>query len=658
MPHLNAYYSAPITQFLKTSEHEILGTMAHNGNFPLELSQRNAWESEIDILKDQLAGFDGHLFLEFEVPRLGSRIDAVLALNHLLFILEFKVGESAIHQSDLNQTWDYALDLKNFHEGSHLLNIVPVLIATNSAQTSDVVFENHRDGVLRPIASPAKGITTFIKSALKAIKGSDFSAEVWARSIYKPTPTIIEAAQRLFAENSVDAITRSDAGKQNLAVTAKSVEQIVAEAEVQTKKVIIFVTGVPGAGKTLVGLTIATNKRDEGVSRAVFLSGNGPLVEVLNEALTQDEYERTKNQIPKPRKGDIRQKVKAFIQNVHHFRDDGIRSSAAPSDHVVIFDEAQRAWNKKMTSDFMQRKKRQKNFDFSEPEFLISYMDRRDDWAAVICLVGGGQEINRGEAGISAWLDAVREKFSDWEVYLSGSLTDKEYAAGNAIAHLEGVSNVRYDSDLHLKTSIRSFRSENVSNFVKALLDRETKLAQEHLSALREKFPIYITRDLEAAKSWIRKQTGGTERSGIVASSGAQRLRPHSIDVRIPINPCHWFLKPADDIRSSNFMEEAATEFHVQGLELDWVCVNWDADLRLGADGWNYHSFRGNGWQNVHNEDRRRYLLNSYRVLLTRARQGMVIFVPSGDYNDATRLPEYYDTTFDYLTQIGLSVIS
>lgn len=651
---LNAYYSAPLTQFLETSDHEILGAMAHNGNFSLELAQRNAWVSEIKILKDQLDGLDGYLFLEFEVPRLGSRIDAVLALGHLLFILEFKVGESVIHNSDLNQAWDYALDLKNFHEGSHQLTIIPILIATNSAKASHLALEHHRDGILRPVACSAEDISAIIQSALKIIEGCAFSAEVWAQSVYKPTPTIIEAAQRLFAENSVDAITRSDAGKQNLAVTAKSVEQIVTQAEAQKNKVIIFVTGVPGAGKTLVGLTIATNKRDQGASHAVFLSGNGPLVDVLNEALTQDEYERTKDQVPKPRKGDIRQKVKAFIQNVHHFRDDGVRSLAAPSDHVVIFDEAQRAWNKKMTSDFMQRKKGQKDFDFSEPEFLISYMDRRDDWAAIICLVGGGQEINRGEAGISAWLDAVREKFSDWEVYLSDSLTDKEYAAGNAIAHLEGVSKVRYDSDLHLKTSIRSFRSESVSNFVKALLDIETKLAQKHLGELHKKFPIYITRNLDAAKSWIKRQTGGTERSGIVASSGAQRLRPHAIDVRIPINPCHWFLKPSDDIRSSNFMEEAATEFHVQGLELDWVCVNWDADLRLSPDGWNYHSFRGNGWQNVHNKDRRRYLLNSYRVLLTRARQGMIIFVPPGNKEDATRLPEYYDATFDYLIEIGL----
>ncbi|MGE9269252.1 MAG: DNA/RNA helicase domain-containing protein, partial [Verrucomicrobiales bacterium] len=487
--HLNAYYSAPLEQFLQTSEREILGTMAHNGNFSLELTQRNAWEAEIQILKDQLSGLEGHLFLEFEVPRIGSRIDAVVALGPILFILEFKVGESAIHSADLNQAWDYALDLKNFHEGSHPLKILPLLIATNAAGGSNLPLEHHRDGVFRPLSASTNEIRKVIQSAIHSIDGPPFTAEEWARSVYKPTPTIIEAAQRLFAKNSVDAITRSDAGKQNLAVTAKSVEAIVEKAQTERKKVIIFVTGVPGAGKTLVGLTIATNKRGQGASHAVFLSGNGPLVEVLNEALTQDEYERTKDEIPRPRKGDIRQKVKAFIQNVHHFRDDGIRSTAAPSDHVVIFDEAQRAWNKEMTSDFMQRKKGLKNFEFSEPEFLISYMDRRKDWAAVICLVGGGQEINRGEAGISAWLDAIRERFSGWEVYMSDSLTDKEYAAGNAITHLRGVSKVNFAADLHLRTSIRSFRAENVSNFVKALLDMETELAREHLAALRGKFP-------------------------------------------------------------------------------------------------------------------------------------------------------------------------
>lgn len=631
--------------------------MTSNGNFSLELTQRDAWEEEIAILKDQLCGIAGYVFLEFDVPRIGSRIDAVVATGPLLIIIEFKVGESEYRRADLNQAWDYALDLKNFHEGSHQLTILPLLVATEATASVENLSDHHRDDVYIPMQVNRLGIRKLVDLSLEQIQGAGYSATKWAESIYKPTPTIIEAAQRLFSDHSVEAITQHDAGKENLAITARKVERLIETAEAKKQKTIIFVTGVPGAGKTLVGLTIATNKRADNGTHAVFLSGNGPLVDVLNEALTQDEYARTADQKPRPRKGEIRQKVKAFIQNIHHFRDAGIRSAAAPSDRVVIFDEAQRAWNKEMTSDFMRRKKGQRDFNHSEPEFLISYLDRHPDWSVIVCLVGGGQEINRGEAGISAWLDAIREHYPNWNVYLSETLTDSEYAAGAAISHLNGVSSVGYDSDLHLKSSIRSFRSENVSNFVKALLDRERELAQQHYSALKEKYPIRITRDLDLAKNWIRKQAGGTERFGMVASSGAQRLRPHSIDIRVPVNPCHWFLKDSEDVRSSNHLEEAATEFHVQGLELDWVCVNWDADLRHTTHGWDYNAFKGSRWQKVKKDERQQYLLNSYRVLLTRARQGMVIFVPLGDKNDPTRPPEFYQPIADYLISFGIPLL-
>jgi hypothetical protein len=657
MQILNAYFQSPIADFMQKSANEILGDMASNGNFSLELTQRDAWEEEIAILKDQLCGITGYVFLEFDVPRIGSRIDAVVATGPLLIILEFKVGELEHRRADLNQAWDYALDLKNFHEGSHQLTILPLLVATEATTSTEALSDHHRDGVYTPMQVNRLGIRKIIELGLEQISGASYSATQWAESIYKPTPTIIEAAQRLFSDHSVEAITQHDAGKENLAITARKVEKLIEAAEATKQKTIIFVTGVPGAGKTLVGLTVATNKRADNDTHAVFLSGNGPLVEVLNEALTQDEYTRTADQKPRPRKGEIRQKVKAFIQNIHHFRDAGIRSSAAPSDRVVIFDEAQRAWNKAMTSDFMRRKKGQRDFNHSEPEFLISYLDRHPDWSVIVCLVGGGQEINRGEAGISAWLDAIREHHPNWNVYLSDTLTDSEYAAGDAISHLNGVSSIGYDSDLHLKSSIRSFRSENVSNFVKALLDRELELAQQHYRALKEKYPIRITRDLDKAKRWIRKQAGGTERYGMVASSGAQRLRPHAIDIRVPVNPCHWFLKDSDDVRSSNHLEEAATEFHVQGLELDWVCVNWDADLRHTTEGWDYNAFKGSRWQKVKKDDRQQYLLNSYRVLLTRARQGMVIFVPLGDKSDPTRPPEFYQPIADYLLSFGIPLL-
>jgi hypothetical protein len=387
----------------------------------------------------------------------------------------------------------------------------------------------------------------------------------------------------------------------------------------------------------------------------VFLSGNGPLVSVLQEALTRDEFKRTRGD---ERKGAIRQKVKPFIQNVHHFRDEGVRNKEAPPfDHVVIFDEAQRAWDLAKTSDFMRRRKKIQDFKMSEPEFLIEYLDRHQEWAVIICLVGGGQEIHTGEAGIAAWLDAIRDGFQHWQVSISPDLVDSEYAAGHALALLESNPKVVVNRDkrLHLASSMRSFRSERVSAFVKALLDCDETQARKLFGDVSVRYPIALTRDLNRAKQWIRAHARGSERFGMVASSQAQRLKPHSIDVRVNVDPVQWFLNDRHDTRSSYYLEDAATEFQVQGLELDWMCVTWDADLRLHRpSAWHYHSFRGDKWTTVQKEDRRRYLLNAYRVLLTRARQGMVIFVPPGDDEDPTRKRAFYDGTFEYLHGLGL----
>lgn len=631
--------------------------MTDCGQFNLEISQRNAWRDQIQILKESLNGVEGTIFFEFDVPRIGSRIDCVLLVGAVLFLLEFKVGESEYRKADYNQTWDYALDLKNFHKESHNCPIIPVLIATEASNSDDRLTYAHEDGVYPPIRSNRRGIRNLILKGNVVSDGPSIDPVCWSQSPYQPTPTIIEAAQRLFAHHSVDSIARHDAGAVNLTKTSKKVEQLIDLAEQRNEKAIIFVTGVPGAGKTLVGLNVATKKRNDVSTHAVFLSGNGPLVEVLSEALTRDEIQRLSADGIRSRKGLIKQKVKAFIQNVHHFRDEGIRIEGPPSDHVVIFDEAQRAWDQKKTSDFMARKKNQPGFSHSEPDFLISFMNRHEDWAVVICLVGGGQEIHQGEAGISAWLDAIRESFPDWKVYLSSSLTDSEYAAGQAIKHLRGVKQIHTDVDLHLAASMRSFRAENVSNFVKALLDCETQKASRILLSIESRYPIRITRNLTTAKNWITKKARGTERYGIVASSGAQRLKPHAIDIRVSINPVHWFLNSADDTRSSFYLEDAATEFQIQGLELDWICVSWDADLRFSVDGWDYNSFRGSKWTKIHKIDRRQYLINAYRVLLTRARQGMVIFLPEGEPNDPTRSAEFYDDTYRFLCGIGIKEI-
>jgi hypothetical protein len=476
---------------------------------------------------------------------------------------------------------------------------------------------------------------------------------------YEPSPTIIEAARALYSRHSVEAISRSDAGARNLRVTSRSVEAVIDQARTAREKAIVFVTGVPGSGKTLVGLNVATrHRRTEEPTHSVFLSGNGPLVAVLQEALTRDEVARQHRRGAPVRVGAIRQQVKPFIQNVHHFRDEGIRNPTdAPPDHVVVFDEAQRAWNAAKTSDFMQRRKKLAGFTQSESEVLISYMDRHNDWAVIVCLVGGGQEIHTGEAGIAAWLDAIRERFPDWRVYVSPDLTDSEYAAGHALDALASHRHVVRDEAFHLAVSLRSFRSESVSAFVKAVLDCDKPRAREMLRQVSDRYPLALSRDLGRAKRWIRAHARGSERYGLVASSQAQRLKPHAIDVRVDINPIHWFLNDAADTRSSYYLEDAATEFQIQGLELDWICMTWDADLRMQGERWRHHSFKGKKWERMNAPERQQYLLNAYRVLLTRARQGMVIFVPQGDASDPTRDPKFYDETFEYLSELGIEQV-
>lgn len=635
----------------------VVGELTLRSEFSVDENQRDAWMSEVALLREAIRSFEGAIFLEYVVPRIGSRIDAVLIIGPALIVLEFKVGSNEYKRGDENQVWDYALDLKNFHQASHKAPIFPVLVATLAGDEPTAIPAAHSDGVYRPMRTNSHGLRTLIELICRTAKGLTLDSYQWGLSPYRPTPTIIQAAQALYANHSVHAIARNDAGE-NLSSTSTAVERIVSRARWERKRAIVFITGVPGAGKTLVGLNLATRKIEESTStHAVYLSGNAPLVKVLREALTRDEILRLRKRRIRKSKAEVGQPIKAFIQNVHHFRDAGLRSDEAPSDHVVIFDEAQRAWDREMTASFMQRKKGRPNFSQSEPEFLISYLDRHRDWAVVVCLVGGGQEINRGEAGISAWLDAVRDHFPEWEVYAPGNLLGPEYSAETALRSLKGRANLAFDPGLHLSVSMRSFRAERVSDFVHSLLECEDNRAHELLSAVAAKYPIVVTRDLNRAKLWVRSHARGNERIGLVASSAAHRLKPHAIDIRVTIDPVHWFLNPDDDPRSSMYLEDAATEFQVQGLELDWACVSWDADLRLVGQHWEYHAFVGSRWNRVLKLERRRYLKNAYRVLLTRARQGMAIFVPPGDASDPTRLPAFYDSTYAYLAKLGIAEI-
>ena len=601
----------------------------------------------------------GAIYFEFVVPRLGKRIDVLALIDHVIFVIEFKVGETLFTRSAVDQVWDYALDLKNFHETSHNCVIAPILVATNSKNVQGIISSSHHnDWVLEPINTSPELLSEAITAVLRISSGKAINKVTWEEGRYRPTPTIIEAASALYGNHSVTELSRSDAGEKNLARTSVAIGDLIVQSQAKRQKVICFVTGVPGAGKTLVGLDVATKYMDaKSDLHSVYLSGNGPLVSILREALTRDEVARKKTAGHKLRKGEARKAVDAFIQNVHHFRDAYLTDAQPPVDHVVIFDEAQRAWTLEQTTQFMARKKGWPDFNRSEPDFLISCLDRHPDWAVVVCLVGGGQEINTGEAGIGEWLRAIHHSYPEWGVHISAQLLDSEYGAGQALAMLQSRDNVCFNEDLHLAVSMRSFRAEHVSTFIKHLLDRQRESAIAVLQLVADRYPIAVTRNFEKAKQWLRDKARGSERFGMVVSSQAMRLKPHAIDVRSPMDPVHWFLDEKEDVRSSYYLEDVATEFHVQGLELDWACVVWDADLRCGEDDWEYRSFVGSKWQKVHLPHRQMYLKNAYRVLLTRARQGMVIVVPVGDSSDPTRDPVFYDPIYKYLVSLGIQEI-
>lgn len=656
-------YGASLSAFLTEDVNSIVGKLLLRSGGSVELTQRNAWAQQIEILKAtpwQPSWLKiAHIYFELTVPRLGRRADVVILIGHVMFIFEFKVGEKSFSRYALDQVWDYALDFKNFHDASHDICIVPVQVSTEAtAQAFRIESTLHNDKLAKPIGIAAGQIASAIAAGLQALQGPDIDVYRWEQGRYLPTPTIVEAARALYAGHAVEEISRSGAEAVNLSMTSKAVDRIIEVSREKGRKAICFVTGVPGAGKTLVGLDVANRHLDrDSETYSVFLSGNGPLVAVLREALVRDRVESAKESGGSIKKVEARKEVDAFIQNVHHFRDEYLRDEGAPPEHVVLFDEAQRAWNVAQTSSFMKLKKGRSDFEYSEPEFLISCLDRHADWSVVVCLVGSGQEINTGEGGISEWFEAIERRFQSWDVYLSPNLAEAEYQGGDVFQRVLSRPNTHQDQSLHLATSMRSFRAESLSRFVREVLDLEVDSAAKTLSELKERYPIRLTRDLARAKTWLREQARGSERFGLVVSSQAERLKPYAIDVRVKTDPVKWFLDGKDDTRSSYYLEDVATEFQVQGLELDWACVVWDGDLRFSRDGWAHHQFRGSRWNRINKPERQRYLENAYRVLMTRARQGMVIVVPEGSDDDPTRSSGFYDPTYSYLKSLGLQEI-
>jgi hypothetical protein len=651
---IKAYYAATVSSFLKEDAERVLGVLASEHHHALEEQQRSAWLQQLSILKANLVGQpDARVFIEFYIPRMGKRADVVLIAKNIVFVIEFKAGASRHTSSAFDQVEDYALDLKNFHEGSHSVPIVPLLVSTNAEPQPTPQLKFARDLVASPVAANKDDLGAVIDGICASQSFPSLDIEEWIVKGYRPTPTIVEAAETLYRTHSVVDITRYDAGAKNLRETAAGVTAVIDQARQKSVKAICFVTGVPGSGKTLAGLNIATLRSDKhSDEHAVFLSGNGPLVDVLREALARDKAMRDKVS-----KKTAQREVRSFIQNIHHFRDNYVGNVEIPIEKVVVFDEAQRAWTREQATDFMRRKRSQPDFNMSEPEFLISVMDRHQDWCTVVCLVGEGQEINTGEAGLSEWINALEARFPKWEIYVSPRISLMDSHPDSRIKKFIASPRVHADERLHLAVSIRSFRAEALSEFVGQILDNAPGEARAAYKKIANTYPIYLTRDLAASKSWLKSQARGTERFGLVASSGAQRLRPEGIHIKAKIEPENWFLNSSTDVRSSFYLEDVASEFAVQGLELDWVGVCWDGDLYHNGESWTHQAFKGTIWQSVNNEANRVYLKNAYRVILTRARQGMILFVPKGDLTDRTRPPHFYDGTFEYLRSCGIPVL-
>ena len=677
-----SYYYANCEDFLIASEAEIRDEIVqHSMQFDLTAQQNIAWNEEIRILKQVMRELgDGQIAFEYTIPRMGRRVDVVIIRKGQIFLLEFKVFEDEYPKHAVDQAVDYAVDLHNFHEASHETDLFPVLVCTAApAVPNNVELRNH---IATPMRCNEQNLASEIKRISEAFDTTkEVDANAWVNSSYKPTPTIIEAAQALYAGHDVREISHKESDDNDIAVTTACIDEIIENSKRNGWKSICFVTGVPGAGKTLVGLNIANrrhrfNTGDE--EHAVFLSGNEPLVTVLREALTRDQNEKRKQRCADCKatnpdhdctgcefdltKGQIFAETKSFIQMIHWFRDDSLlEGHPAPIDKIAIFDEAQRAWKKEQLSKFMRTKKGQPHFNMSEPECLIEYMNRHQDWATIVCLVGGGQEIHDGEAGISEWFNALNTYFPDWKVFCSDRMTDSEYVGDSSVDELLSNVELHKRSELHLSVSMRSFRSELVSAFAKAVIDVDVDEARRLYAQITEqnadgsmKYPILLTRDLAKAKQWVKDVSLGTERYGIVASSGAKRLRADGVIVPKDIEVEKWFLNGKDDVNSSYFMEVAVSEFKIQGLEIDYAVVAWEGDFRFVNGEFTYNSFSGSSWSKVNKKIDQDYLKNSYRVLLTRSRQGFIIYVPKGSDEDATRNPAFYDETYAYLKSIGV----
>jgi hypothetical protein len=664
-----SFYRADFATFLHHSTDEVLGPLLRS--YPhneLQKRQVKAWEVEIKTLKaacEEIVRVDAatsrwSLLLEYPIPRRQKRLDAVILADDVILCLEFKTEDKAYSLQAQRQIEDYALDLRDFHEASRRRRLVPIVIvpkalAVDHTKSHFAFDESVRDVRLTNSPELASTLISAFRDEHQPVS-STIDPNAWDNSPYHPVPTIIEAAETLFAGHNVRELAHSHAGAINLTRTSDRLVEIIQQAQRNSEKVVCFVTGVPGAGKTLAGLNVVHNPalRRDGRPAGVFLSGNGPLVKIVSAAIARDHKRRLQEQ------GGERT-IATFIQNVHAFVKEGLeKPDKAPVERVTVFDEAQRAWN-------ADQNRKKNGLEISEPETMLSIMNRHEGWAVLIALVGGGQEIHNGEAGLSEWGTTLREKFSNWKIAVSPNALNGD--ASNAGHRLfedgnTGDLELREEPFLHLKITQRSFRAKRFTEWVDSALAGDFEKAAGIIPDLKD-FPFALTRSLTTGREWLQRYARGQQRAGLVASSGAIRLRPDGLELSSGFRQgnrdmyVHWFLDLPPDVRSSNQLEVAASEFECQGLELDWVGTCWSGDLAFDAESnhWLYRQFSGSRWGTLKNEIDRKYLLNTYRVLLTRARRGLIIWVPEGDVGDQTRPPSLFNSTADYLIRCGMQLI-
>jgi hypothetical protein len=658
---MQAFYRNSVKDFLIDDTNRILGALADGmARLGFETNQETieSWKLEISQLSETLGGISKSkpeaknwgILLEYTIPMIGQRLDCVIVAGDVVLVVEFKGGDSTSGQSALRQAQEYALNLADFHEQSRGKVIIPIALG-DFKSTSELDPSN-----------PAKGAIcklTQLEDTLKLAeqtwggKQTAINLKEWENSRYFPVPTIIEAASKIYSNHNVKELAQSKAGIENLRETEDCIVNAVKDAKANGTKKLIILTGVPGAGKTLAGLNAVQaiqSLLDTNKEQASFLSGNAPLVKVLQEALKRDVKKTGKK---------VARSIKSRIRDMHVFVKESFPSTLPPADRLVVFDEAQRAWT--AARNFKKFKR-----DFSEPNMSLDIMARHDGWAVIIALVGGGQEIHGGEAGLSAWGDAIKAH-PEWEVVTSPeALHGGPSVAGSRLFRTVVPSDLKITElkDLHLSVSRRTFESENTAAWVNAALNGDIK---EAYSLSRKGLPIYLTRDLNAARSWLKQASLGKRRVGLIASSGADRLRAEGVETPTytflqGVQYERWFLDETDDHRSSNQLEVALSEFEMQGLEIDLSCLLWGGDLIYQNGKLTPRQLKQTTWVNTKGksdpqagaDDNTIKTINKYRVLLTRFRKAMVIYVPHGDKSDKTRLPEDFDSIFNYLKECGL----